>query len=341
MSAALDFRPPEQRLGYFTQLYRMNLEHKIMPGLVYLYLPELRADHLWDDETALWVAFLNGLTQSPITTLRILEQLPSCPPAGAALTSFTEWFNAEWAMLHFDSDRLKNKRNTVKAIQSYAAVVAEYGSQAVMLAPSRTYAELWATAQRFYSMGRLSCFSYLEYVKIMGFGADCDDLMFGDLSGSRSHRNGMLFLSGQDHLVWDKRAGNGFDGKYESLSRMVAYLAVEADRYLLTYRNSHAHPDANNFTLESQLCQFKNGFFARRYPGVYADMAWDRIRWYEDRNLSSLTTWFKGVRAQHLPEWLREECEPKPVERKFKATRFIETGVPYRAEHFLKEFQHG
>ena len=70
-------------------------------------------------------------------------------------------------------------------------------------------------------------------------------------------------------------------------------------------------------------------------------MAWDRIRWYEDRNLSSLTTWFKGVRAQHLPFWLREECEPEPVERKFKATRFIETGVPYRAEYFLEEFQHG
>lgn len=331
----VDYRLAENRRGYFTQLYRMNLEHKIMPGLVYLYLPELRKHYGWDAETALWVAFINGLTQSPLTTLRILQQLPSCPPAGAALTSFAEWFNAEWVNLHFDTDRLKNKRNTVEGIKSYAAVVAEYGTQAAMLAPERSYAELWATASRFYSMGRLSCFSYLEYVKIMGFGADCDDLMFGDKAGSKSHRNGMMFLLGHDGYVWDKRAGNGFNGSYENLPRLAAYLDTQASAFLKEFGS---HPDANNFTLESQCCQFKNGFFARRYPGVYADMAWDRIQWYAERGLvSDLTELFKRFRADNLPEWLREECEPKPVPRKIKASMFIETGVPYRAEYFLEQ----
>ena len=270
--------------------------------------------------------------------MRILERLPSCPPVGAALTSFTEWFNAEWANLHFDADRLKNKRNTVKAVQSYAAVVAEHGSQVTMLAPTRTYAELWETAQRFYSMGRLSCFSYLEYVHLLGFGADCDDLMFGDKAGSRSHRNGMVFLLGHDEYVWDKRANNGFNGNYENLLALSAYLSTQAGSFLQAFNKASPHPDANNFTLESQCCQFKNHFFARRYPGVYADMAWDRIKWYEDRNLAGhFTSFFRSVRAQHLPRWLREECEGKPVERKFKASRFIETGVPYRAEYFLED----
>ena len=330
----VDYRLAENRHSYFTQLYRLNLEYKVMPGLVYLYLPELRQHYGWDDETALWAAFLNGLTQSPITTIRMLQVLPSCPPAGAALTSFAEWFNAEWANLHFDTDRLKNKRNTVQAIKSYAAVVAEHGSQAAMLNPASSYVKLWQTAQRFYSMGRLSCFSYLEYVKIMGFGADCDDLMFDDKAGSRSHRNGMMFLLGYDEQVWDKRANNGFHGNYSNLTRLAAYLDEQAYDFLKSF---DPHPDANNFTLESQCCQFKNHFFARRYPGVYADIAWDRIQWYDQRSMTQLTHIFKRMRADHLPEWLREECESKPVPRKVKASMFIETGAPFRAEHFLEQ----
>ena len=333
-----DYRLPEHRAEYFTALYRMNLEYKSMPGMVYLYLPALREFYGWDAETALWAAFVNGLTQSPITTLRILEKLPACPPAGAELSAFAAWFNEEWAYLHFDSDRLKNKRHTVAAIKSYAVVVEEFGTQANMLAATRSYAELWATASRFYSMGRLSCFSYLEYVRILGYGADCDNLMFDDKQGSRSHRNGMLFLLGHDEYVWDKRADNGFDGQYQNFEGLCKHLDRHASNYLLHFNTVNPHPDANNFTLESQCCQFKNGFFARRYPGVYSDMAWDRIRWYDERSTAEhLTKLFRAFRADSLPEWLREEREPKPVPRAFKASRFKETGVPYRAEHFLTQ----
>jgi hypothetical protein len=331
----IDYRLPENRPEYFRALYRMNLEHKIMPGLVYLYLPELRKLYGWDDETTLWVAFINGLTQSPLTTLRILERLPSCPPAGAALASFTEWFNDEWVNLHFDSDRLKNKRNTVKAIQSYASVVAEYGTQAAMLATTRTYAELWETAQRFYSMGRLSCFSYLEYVHLLGFGADCDDLMFDDKSGSRSHRNGMMFLLGHDHMVWDKRSDSGFDGNYSNLNKIAKYLSGEANDFLCEFNETTHHAYANNFTLESQCCQFKNGFFGRRFPGVYSWMAWDRIKWYDDRGLSQYTEIFKTIREENLPDWLRPEVtgEKRSISQLSKI--FVETGVPFNAEYFL------
>ena len=207
-----------------------------------------------------------------------------------------------------------------------------------MLASTRTYDQLWDIASRFYSMGRLSCFSYLEYVKIMGFGADCDDLLFRDKTGSKSHRNGMMFLLGHDEYVWDKRADNGFDGNYDNFKGLCGYLDAQSALYLDEFKKTYPHPDANNFTLESQCCQFKNGFFARRYPGVYSDMAWDRILWDEERNSPSdgLTQVFKNIRKQYLPDWLREECEPKPINRKFKASRFKETGTPFRAEHFLE-----
>jgi hypothetical protein len=81
------------------------------------------------------------------------------------------------------------------------------------------------------------------------------------------------------------------------------------------------------------MCQFKNGFFGRRYPGVYADMGLDRISWYADRGFTDLVKPFMEIREEKLPTWLREECESVVVPRKEKAAKFALTGVPYRYEN--------
>lgn len=333
-----DYRLKENRLSYFMQYYKMNLEHGTHPGLVYLYMPELKKRLGWDDEQALWFAMLNGLTQNPITSMRMLEVMPTMPQSKLEFNRAHIWFNEDWLNLQFDTDRVKNKRNTMKAIWSYSEMVKAAGSQAALWAPGQTYEALWDKANGIHSLGRLSTFSYLEYVYLNGFGADCTNLMFDDVSGSKSHRNGMLFLTGLDELVYDKRAGNGFDGKYDNFKGMCAYFDNLAADYIAAFKQDN--PDikfAGNFTFESQLCAFKNGFFSRRYPGVYADMAADRIKWYDDRGLSSYTEIFKEIRSDYLPDWLRQECEPKAIPRPVKAKQFAETGVPYRAEHFMEE----
>lgn len=328
-----DYRLPENRREYFTALYRMNLEHGVMPGLVYLYMPELAKRFGLDDEQKLWFAFLNGMTQNPITSLRIFQQLPECPPAVAQLTSFSEWFNDEWDTLQFDTDRRYQKKDTVEAIKAYAKAVDHFGSQADMLREGTAYSDLWARVTGMYkSFGRLSAFSYLEYVKIMGFGSDCDRMFFDDKSGSKSHRNGMLFLLGMDHLVWDKRQPNSNDGNYDNFKGMCSWLERQADEYL----NTCGIPGANRFTMESNLCTTKNHYFSRRYPGVYADMAWDRIVWAEERSQHNFTKVFRDIREDNLPDWLREECEAKVTPRAKKAAQFAETGFPFRGEYFLE-----
>jgi hypothetical protein len=328
-----DYRRPEHRRAYFDALYRMNLQHGVMPGLVYLYMPELARRYDWDAEQRLWFAVINGCTQHPITSLRIFNRQPQIPQSKQEWAELDSWFNAEWANLAFDADRLKNKRNTLRALFSYAELVETAGSQ-VSLYSGKSYAECWATASSIYGFGRLSTFSYLEYVKIMGLGPDCTDLMFEDFSGSRSHRNGALFLEGLDRLVYDKRAANGFDGKYEHFGKMCGWLVSRADEYLKTV----SHSDAGYFTYESCLCQFKNGFFGRRYPGVYSDMAWERVRWYDERGLSPETEVFKDIRAQRLPAWLRLECESKSASSmKARKEQYMLKGFPYRGEHFLSD----
>ncbi len=334
----IDYRLPENRREYFDSLYRMNLQYGVMPGLVYLYMPELARVYNWDMEQKLWFAFLNGMTQNPITSMRLFAQLPNVPPANAQLTAFDKWFNDEWETLQFDTDRRYQKRDTVQAIKVYAALVEEHGSQEAMLT-GKTYEQLWdLVSKRYRSFGRLSSFSYLEYVKIMDAGAECTDLHFEDKSGSKSHRNGMMFLLGQDQYVWDKRADNGFDGSYD-MKKVVPWLNDQADQYLNEfYTTLYPHWAVGKFTLESNLCTFKNHFFGRRYPGVYADMAWERILWADERGQQETTEVFKDMRSQMLPDWLRWECEPKILKQLNIAQRaayFPQSGSPYRGKHFL------
>lgn len=333
MSHSKDYRLKENREEYFTALYKMNLEHGVMPGLVYLYMPELAKRYGWDTEQKLWFAFLNGNTQNPITSLRIMQEFPEVPNNSVECGEVEQWFNENWTTLSYDQDRRHQKADTPKAVSCYAKLVYEAGSQEKLL--SGAFSELWErVTKHFHSFGRLAAFSYLEYVRIMGAGDQCDNLFLDDKSGSKSHRNGLLFLFGHDDLVWDKRHVDSHSGDYEGFkSKMVPWLNSRANQYL---RNCGIeHPDLGYFTFESQCCQFKNGFFRRRYPGVYADMAWDRIKWYEDRDMGDVTRPFRDIREDKLPEWLREECEDKVVDRKVKAAQFADTGVPFRAEHFM------
>lgn len=331
-----DYRKIENRYRYFDKLYELNLTHGIMPGLVYLYMPALADTNNWGDDDKLWFAFINGMTQNPITSFRIMQKLPEVPPAGAALTGFKEWFDSEWETLQFDTDRRYQKKDTVQAIKTYARLVADHGGQVNMLT-NKPYQELWSLVRnQYHSFGRLSSFSYLEYVYLNGFGADCDDLLFNDKSGSKSHRNGMMFFMGRDDMVWDKRLDNGFDGKYESFDKMCSWLDKKSCDIISNFkRNNPSVKNVNNFTLESNLCTFKNHFFGHRYPGVYADMAWERILWADSRGLQDVTRVFKDIRTK-LPEWLRDECvNGEKLTIKQKAKIFPDSGAPYRGEHFL------
>lgn len=324
-----DYRLKENREEYFTKMYQMNLEYGIMPGLVYLYMPELAKRFNWDMEQKLWFAFLNGNTQNPITSLRIMKEFPEVPNSVSELNL---WFNENWDTLSFDTDRRYQKKELPIAVAKYFELVESAGSQEKLL--SGVFSELWErVTKQFHSFGRLASFSYLEYVRIMGAGADCDRLFLEDKSGSKSHRNGMLFLIGKDELVWDKRQEGSHDGNYDNFRAMCSWLESRASGYL--GECGIEHKDKGFFTFESQCCQFKNGFFKRRYPGVYSDMALDRIKWYDNRGFSELTKVFKQIREDKLPEWLREECEDKPIDRKIKAAQFADTGVPFRAEHFM------
>jgi len=338
----MDYRLTENRMEYFTTLYAYNLRHGIMPGLVYRYLPQLYSHFGWNGEQKLWFAFLNGMTQNPITSLRMFKQLPS-PEHGPNLEQFDRWFNDNWENLQFDTDRRYQKKDTVAAIDHYSLTVEDqFGGNACAMYPTTaSYKDTWKVANDLYSFGRLSTFSYLEYVKIMGFGTDCDDLMLKDKSGSKSHRNGTLFLHGQDHIVHDKRIDNGFDGQYEEFPKMCNWLEAQMHNFLKGFYNKYPKLllyGMGNFSLESNLCTFKNHFFGRRYPGVYADMAYERILKAEATGADkSVTDLFRQL-YETLPDGLRIDGVDlkNNLTINQKGAYFVDTGQPYRMEMLME-----
>ena len=331
-----DYREIKNRKEYFDSLYKLNIEYGIMPGLVYLYMPELAKRKSWDIEQKLWFAFLNGMTQNPITSLQLMEQLPNVPPLGAALSNFTEWFNVNWDNLKYDTDRRYQKKDTVDAIKSYSKIVNKFGSQQEML--SGSYEDLWNLVRENYtSFGRLSSFSYLEYIYLNGWGAECSNLLFEDKAGSRSHRNGMMLLEGCDDYVWDKRSDNDFKGDYPEFEKICSWLNIRSNHFINKFKTRYPYlSNIGNFTFESNLCTFKNHFFGRRYPGVYADMAWQRIEWAEERDIE--VSIFKEIREEFLPSWLRIECNDGKVDINKFGGLFKNTGFPFRGEEFLNEY---
>jgi len=329
----VDYRLPQHRSTYFHSLYEMTLKYGVSPNLVYLYLPALAAHYGWSTEQRYWYAFLNGLTQNCITSLRLFKVCQAVPTA-AEVQQLRSYFNDNWDSLQYDTDRRYQKALTIDAIEAYAHAVHENGGTQAKMLSGKPFLRLWDTARSYKSFGRLSAFSYLEYLYISELGADCSSMFFNDRSGSRSHRNGILYLLGLDMLVWDRRAGNGFAGNYSDFEQLCVYLEYHAQLLLEKQAQRQPHPHACRYTLESVLCTFKNHFFGRRYAGVYADMSWQRIQWADERGQREHTEVFKAIRSQHLPSWLRDECaagdQPSMAAR---ASMFPSTGQPYRMKY--------
>lgn len=310
----MDFRRAEYRREVFLRFYLFHLRHRSHPGAVYYLFPWLRQRFFWDDEQALWFAFLNGNTQNPLTSLLLFWQ---CDRPGGDLQAMFRFYRRNYARLAFDTDRRHWKKSLPEAVESYVEALRSHGgSQSLMWtrAAEDGFDGVWDTARSLYGFGRLSAFSYTEYLRIMEVPFDCDRLFLDDREGSRSHRNGLCIVSGRDD--WDWHASNpGFDGRYDEA--MTVQLQDEADELLAEARARTAgrpwSADAGYFTLESALCTYKSWHRPnRRYAGVYNDMLYDRIRAYEAKwpEAEPLTDLFWQARREHLPHYLRLEDNP-------------------------------
>jgi hypothetical protein len=344
LEAGMDFRLPQYRREVFLRFYQWSLQTRSFPGCVYFLFPYLNDLLNLTNEQKLWLAFLNGNTQNLVTSWLIFKQFPvfSLVDIGELKT----WFNQEYKRLEWDSDRRYHKKNFIKATECYSTLTSrkqkDYFKTLVKSQDEKeNFREVWkAVHGDFYSFGRLSAFSYLEYLRIQGLPIECDDLLFDDLSGSKSHRNGLSKVLGRDDIDWHKSNPTGFDGKYTK--EMFSWFDKEASSLLEEARSrfkgvltQSRMPTVNFFTLESTFCTYKSWHRPnRRYPGVYADMFHDRIKRAQKLWPELDFTLFWWARKQYLPPYLRLEDNPKdPGLSKSKQNHYRLTGEVIMLDH--------
>jgi hypothetical protein len=330
----MDFRKPEYRREVFLRFYDFHLKYRSHPGCVYFVMPFLFKKYAWNTEQRLWFAFINGNTQNPVTSKIIFDEFPDL--AVLELPRLSSWFNAKWPVLAFDTDRRHHKKEFIKAVTGYKNLCgcsqAEYfttfmgGDD-----PYDNFRSAWKEVRaEFHSFGRLSSFSYLEYLRIMSVGQiDCDQLFLEDMNGSKSHRNGLAIVLGRDDLDWHD-TNPVFNGVYspEILSWLTAEGALLLAEAKQRAKDKPYFYDVSYFTLESALCTYKSWHRPnRRYPNVYADMFHDRIKKAESHWPGRDFSEFWNARREFLPEHLRLEDNPGDVGVKpLKQNHYRETG---------------
>jgi hypothetical protein len=331
----LDFRLPEYRREVFHRFYDFHLRNRAHPGCVYFLFDHIFKRLGLNDEQKLWFCFINGNTQNPATTLIIYEKFPDLSGVNVEFsTEFDAWFLWNFKKLAFDLDRRHHKKVFSKAIESYK--ISTKGDQRCYFDSLQrgcefdTFDAAYESVTRdFYGFGRLTTWSYLEYLRIAGIKLAPRDLKLRDIGGSRSHRNGLAKVLGRDDI--DFHVSNpAFDGSYPE--PVMAWLEEEAALLLREAQERaagrHYAADVNNFTLESALCTFKSFFRPnRRYPGVYVDMLGDRIkeakRLFPKHSILSLIEEARGA----LPDFLLYERKPWDVGlRPEKQNHFLKTG---------------
>ncbi|MES2287292.1 MAG: hypothetical protein V4547_16490 [Bacteroidota bacterium] len=304
----MDFRLQKYRREVFLRFYGFHLNNKAHAGAVYYMFPYLFDALVMTKEQKYWFCYINGCCQNVITTYLIWRQIPDLKTIN--MERFTEWYRANYEKLGWDTDRRYIKNSFEKCILDYKNKIG-FSTQEEFFAsycdtpdPQLNFRQLWNYVMNNFNLfGRLSTFSYLEYLKIAGLNIDCDSMFLDDISGSKSHRNGLCKVLGRDDLDWNKN-----DVKYSE--ETIEWLAREADMLIEEAKHRFNHPDINYFTLETTLCCYKSWFRPnRRYPNVYNDMFHDRIK-YAEKQWGKKLDLFWEARSETLPINLLLEHNP-------------------------------
>lgn len=326
-----DWRLPEHRRKVFLDSWEFHLMFGTLPGCVHHFLPAIAKHYELDDDGKAWLVWLNANTQNPATTLLLLE---ASQGSSAGWKAAVDFWNANWRELDWDTDRRYHKSKFGEATERYLEVrpypLAEDWTTVGMLG----WAQTWVFANSLPYMGRLSAWSMTEYARIL-FGSDvipdAAGLMLRDADGSRSHRAGLAVVRGWSAEYWGWAETKPFVGELAILGESLLEEMQER------CRDKPYQP--SRLDLESALCTYKGWYKPnRRYPNVYADMAYLRLRKAEERFGQRFEILWEA-REDALPPWARLECtsrDPGLVPR--KQNHYRETGEVIMMGHVWPEY---
>ena len=325
-----DWRLPENHREAFQRSYSHSLRYQNFPGMVYSMMPALAEHFDLDEDGRAWLVWLNGNTQNVVTSMQLLEVAPGPRDWVKAV----DFWNEHFKQLEWDVDRRHQKSAFGKATEDWFIDYGQEPAKGWLQAGEKGWEATWDYSIGQPYMGRISAWSMYEYARIL-LGPAIPDVgsWFLEEGSSRSHRNSLCFLSGyEDAWGWDREQAEipFLLDLFSRLNELAEDLFAEAVK-----RN----PDDINvtrLTMESALCTYKSWHKPnRRYPNVYSDMMYQRIKKGEARMGRNLDLLWE-IRKETLPASLRLEDNPyDPGLVSVKQNWYRETGqIHYLSQLF-------
>jgi hypothetical protein len=303
----IDYRDTKNRREVFLNFYEYHLKNKAHAGAVYYVFPYIFDLLQMNTEQKLWFTFINGCSQNVVTTYLIYKEFPNL--SNINISELSKYYRNNYDKFGWDTDRRYVKNKFEDCVKNYLYNLKGSSQEAFFsnLCNSddkyKNFNNVWNyVISKFSYYGRLASFSYIEYLKIAGLNLDCGSLFLYDIKGSKSHRNGLCKVLGRDDLDWTS------DNNVLYTTETLEWLEKEAKNLLEEAKNKINHSDISYFTLETTLCCYKGWHRVdRRYPNVYNDIFYDRIKKaeanWEDIDFSI----FWDARNKYLDKNLRLE----------------------------------
>lgn len=254
------------RKELFIRWYAWSLQYKDCDPAVWCtnYLNS-RYEH--NDEQRLWFAWLYGNTYHLPTAWILMNEFPDFELA--TVDRIESWNTENYRRLRYQTDTKWNKGHLPAMFASYKQFIGDglqrnkfeslYGDNEY-----QNFDNIWNSVKSsLFKFGRYSTWFYLQHLKhTANIKILPTSLMLDDYSGSRSHRNGLLYAIGEEKNVDEKLT----KAEYQRLEDIAKEITQE-----MQSRFPFLTDDINFFTMETCLCSFRKIFRDNhtRFLGYY------------------------------------------------------------------------
>ena len=332
----MDYRLETNRREAFIRWFAWSVKHDDCDPAVWAtnYLNK-RYEH--NDEQKLWFAWLYGNTYNLPTAWVLMNEFPDFELA--TVDRMEKWNAENYKQLRYQTDTKWNKGHLPVMFASYKEYIGK-GSQRDKFnsickfgtgGSDQNFDLLWNSVKdSLHKFGRYSTWFYLQHLRhTAGVSVNPTSLMLSDYSGSRSHRNGLLFAIGKD---------NDYDRKLSGPE--YARLEVEAKSILEETQSRFPQlvEQIDFFTMETCLCSFKKIFREHhgRYLGYYLDRQAEEITKAEGDGWYGID-W--DVLWQSREETIDLRLDHKRGIDKEKFSTFVRTGQMEKLEWMFNDEQ--
>ena len=332
----MDYRLETNRREAFIRWFAWSVKYDDCDPVVWAtnYLNK-RYEH--NDEQKLWFAWLYGNTYNLPTAWVLMNEFPDFELA--TVDRMEKWNAENYKQLRYQTDTKWNKGHLPVMFASYKEYIGK-GSQRDKFnsickfgtgGSDQNFDLLWNSVKdSLHKFGRYSTWFYLQHLRhTAGVSVNPTSLMLSDYSGSRSHRNGLLFAIGKD---------NDYDRKLSGPE--YARLEVEAKSILEETQSRFPQlvEQIDFFTMETCLCSFKKIFREHhgRYLGYYLDRQAEEITKAESDGWYGID-W--DVLWQSREETIDLRLDHKRGIDKEKFSTFVRTGQMEKLEWMFNDEQ--